>query len=74
MTPETALAVQIERYRHMTGEERLEIGLRLHELSCDLAREGIRNQFPDAGDHEVEQRLHERIRMGYENADNRGQT
>lgn len=66
MTPETALAAQIERYRRMSGEERLEIGLRLHQLSCDLAREGIRNQFPHAGDHEVELRLRERIRLSYE--------
>jgi len=62
MTPADALQEQIERYRRMTGEERLEIALRLHELACDLAREGIRHQHPAAGDAEVE--AHLRARLG----------
>lgn len=65
MTPESALDAQIERYRRMTGEERLAIGLRLHELSCDLAREGIRSQFPEASPDEIERHLRERIRLSY---------
>jgi len=65
MTPEAALETQIERYRKMTGEERLLIGLRLHELSCNMAREGIRAQFPDASPEEVERKLGERIRLAY---------
>jgi hypothetical protein len=65
MKPESALDAQIERYRQMTGEERLAIGLRLHELSCDVAREGIRAQFPTASAEEVERRLQERIRLSY---------
>jgi len=40
--------------------------LRLHELSCDLAREGIRAQFPSASAGEVERRLQQRIRLAYE--------
>lgn len=40
MSPQAALDHQIERYRKMTGEERLAIALDLHELSCDIAREG----------------------------------
>ena len=40
---------QIELYRRMTGEQRLlSIALDLHELSCDIFREGIRRQNPDA--------------------------
>lgn len=66
MTPEAALEAQIERYRRMTGEERLAIALRLHELSCNVAREGIRAQFPGASEEEVERRLQERIRLAYE--------
>ncbi|MBI2928119.1 MAG: hypothetical protein HYY24_20805 [Verrucomicrobia bacterium] len=65
MTPEAALEAQIERYRQMTGEERLAIALRLHELSCNVAREGIRAQFPGASPEEVERRLRERIRLSY---------
>ena len=66
MTPEAALEAQIERYRRMTGEERLAIALRLHELSCNVARDGIRAQFPGATEEEVERKLQERIRLAYE--------
>jgi hypothetical protein len=45
----------------MTGEERLRIALDLHALSCDVACEGIRHQFPQADDAEVERRLRQRI-------------
>jgi hypothetical protein len=66
MDPKTALEKQIEAYRRMTGEERLAIALRLHELSCDVAREGIRHQHPTAGPEEVERLLHERIKLARE--------
>ena len=65
MTPEAALEAQIERYRPMTGEERLMIGLRLHELSCEVARDGIRAQHPGISESEVEGKLKERIRLSY---------
>jgi len=61
MTPEAALRRQIECYRKMTGERRLEIALDLHALACDLAREGIRRQFPDADSAEVEEHLRRRL-------------
>ena len=41
MNAETALIKQIGRYRQMTGEQRLSISLDMHEMSCDIAREGI---------------------------------
>ena len=53
--------MQIARYRSMTGQERLAIALELHELACDVARAGIRRQFPAADQAEVERRLRERI-------------
>lgn len=65
MTPEAALEMQIERYRQMTGDERLQIGLRLHELSCEVARDGIRSQHPGISAGEVEEKLRERIRLTY---------
>jgi Rv0078B-related antitoxin len=65
MTPETALARQIERYRRMTGEDRLNIALDLHAFACDIAREGIRRQFPNADDAEVDQRLRQRLEAAY---------
>ena len=65
MTPEAASEIQIERYRQMTGDQRLEIAFRLHELSCEVARDGIRAQFPGATKEMVEQRLRERIRLAH---------
>jgi hypothetical protein len=47
----------------MTGEERLAIALELHELSCDIAREGIRHQHPHATPAEVERLLRERLTL-----------
>jgi hypothetical protein len=61
MTPETALQRQIECYRSMTGEQRLQIALNLHALACDVAREGIRWQFPEASDEEVDRHLRQRL-------------
>jgi type II secretory pathway predicted ATPase ExeA len=63
MTAEAALNKQIECYRRMTGEQRLAIALELHELSCNIAREGIRRQHPDADDAEVERLLRQRIEL-----------
>lgn len=65
MTPAAALESQIDRYRRMTGDERLQIALRLHELSCEVARDGIRAQNPDLDADGVENKLRERIRLTY---------
>ena len=58
--------LQLEAYRQMTGEERLRIGLGLYEASRGVAREAIRNRFPDADDATIEEKLRQRIRVGYE--------
>ena len=63
MTPRAALNQQIDQYRRMTGEERLAIALALHELSCEVAREGIRQQHPEAAETEVEHLLHHRLEL-----------
>jgi hypothetical protein len=63
MTPEAALQKQIEQYRQMTGEQRLAIALNLHEFACNIAREGIRRQFPEATAEEVERHLRRRIEL-----------
>lgn len=48
MKPEDALERQIERHREMTGEQQLAIAPEMHELSGEVAREGIRAQNPGA--------------------------
>ncbi len=63
MTAITALQKQIERYRQMTGEQRLKVALDLHEMSCNIAREGIRRQHPAASKSEVENFLHARLKL-----------
>ena len=63
MNPTDALETQLEIYRQMTDEERLAIALRLHELACDMAREGIRDQYPQATREEVEGHLRRRIEL-----------
>ena len=59
----SALQKQIDRYRQMTGEERLSIALDLHEMSCDIAREGIRHGHPRADAAEVERLLRRRLEL-----------
>jgi hypothetical protein len=66
MNAESALQKQIELYRQMTGEQRLQIALDVHELSCQIARDGIRDQFPHATPAEVEQKLRQRIALSRE--------
>ena len=63
MTPDAALEEQIKRYRQMTGEQRVQIALDLHELSCNVARDGIRSQHPDASEEEVERLLRHRLML-----------
>jgi len=63
MDPDTALHLQIARYQQMTGEERLAIGLRLHELACAMTLEGIRRQNPDATELELRDLLQRRLAL-----------
>ncbi len=63
MKPDEALQEQIRRYQRMTGEQRLSLALDLHELSCNIAREGIRHLNPKADEAEVERLLRERLRL-----------
>lgn len=67
MTPEAFTQRQIEKYRQMTGEQRLLIALNLHELSCEVARDGIRGRYPDAAPSFVEEQLRHRLRLVYGN-------
>ena len=63
MTAATALNKQIERYLQVTGAQRLAVALDLHEMSCDIAREGIRRSHPDAAPFEVEALLRRRLEL-----------
>lgn len=63
MTATDALDKQIEHYRRMSGEQRLALALDLHEIACEIAREGIRRQHPEADHAEVERLLRHRLEL-----------
>ena len=63
MTAATASETQIALYRRMTGEQRLVIALELHELACEVAREGIRHRHPEADAAEIERFLRRRLEL-----------
>jgi hypothetical protein len=63
MTPEDAYDRQIQMYRAMTGEQRLQIALNLHELACNVTRDGIRHQSPGISEVDVERELRRRIEL-----------
>ncbi len=66
MTPFDSQIAQIEKYRRMSGNERLLVGLRLHELSCEIARERIRAMLPDATDEHIAEELGRRLKLAYQ--------
>lgn len=55
--------MQIERYRQMTGEERVRIGFDLFKLACEVTRAGIRSQYPEADEAAVNRLLSERLAL-----------
>jgi hypothetical protein len=61
MKPTAALNLQIQRYRKMTGEQRIALALELHELACEVARAGIRAQHSKANAAEIERLLNRRL-------------
>lgn len=63
MSPDDALKLQTERYRRMTPDERLRLGLELHAMVCEVSRAGIRRQQPLATPAAVEQELARRLSM-----------
>ena len=67
MAPGQIHQMQIEKYRNMSGEERLLIGLRLHELACNISRDAIRALHPNATPEQVEEKLKERLLLTYVN-------
>jgi len=52
---------KIERARQMTPMEKFLAGPELFEQACALMRAGIRHQFPEADDEQVEAILAERL-------------
>ena len=64
MTPDEGLRMQIEGYRRMTPQQRLQISFRLYELTRTLVRQGVKHQHPDWDEQQVEREVLRRFRLG----------
>jgi hypothetical protein len=53
MTPDEGLQKQIEFYRRLTPQQRLQIGFELYDLAEDMVRCSVRQQHPDWSGEEV---------------------
>jgi hypothetical protein len=64
MTAEEGMRAQIECYRRMTPQQRLQICFDLYDLSRTVARQGMRYRHPDWDAEQVEREVLRRIRLG----------
>jgi Rv0078B-related antitoxin len=64
MTPQEGLQKQIEAYRRMTPQERLQISFRLYELTRTLVRQGIKYQHPSWNEQQLQEEVARRFRLG----------
>jgi len=64
MTPQDGVQMQIEAYRRMTPQQRLQIGFRLYELTRTLARQGVKHQHPDWNEQQIAAEVLRRFRLG----------
>ena len=55
---------RVERARRMTPDEKLLAPAELFEWACRIARDGIRNQYPEADEAQVEEILRQRLALG----------
>lgn len=55
---------RLQRAREMSGEFKMRAGSQLFETACRIMRDGIRYQFPDADEAEVERQLLRRLEFG----------
>ncbi len=63
MTAHDGLQKQIELYRAMTPQRRLQISFELDDLARELVRSGVRHQNSDWTDEQVEQEVKRRFRL-----------
>ncbi len=64
MNPEEGMWKQIELYRGMTPQQRLQVVFRLYELTRTLVRQGVKHQHPDWDDRQIAQEVRRRSRLG----------
>jgi hypothetical protein len=54
---------QVLAARAMSPDERFFAGPRLFDFACQVTRDGIRHQHPDASDEQVEEFLRQRLAL-----------
>jgi hypothetical protein len=64
MTPEEGVRMQIEGYRRMTPQQRLQVSFRLYALTRTLVRQGAKHQHPDWDDGQLDREVLRRFRLG----------
>ena len=64
MTPQEGMRKQIEIYRNMTPQQRLQIGFDLYALARILVRQGVKYQHPDWNEQQVQAEVMRRFRLG----------
>ncbi len=55
---------KVLRARGMSPGQRLDAGIELFEMSLNWMRTGIKHQFPDASEEEVEKHIQKRLKIG----------
>ena len=61
MTPEKAEQLQIDIFRRMTPQQRLECCFRWTQMTYEFARAGIRTQHPDWTPEQIDREIGRRI-------------
>ena len=64
MKPEEGMWKQIEVYRRMTPQQRLQICFQLYQLTRTVVRQGVKHQHPDWDEGQVAQEVLRRFRLG----------
>ena len=63
MTPQEGLQKQIEIYRQMSDQRRLQIGFELYDMARALVRAGVRHDHPEWNETQVQQEVNRRFRL-----------
>jgi hypothetical protein len=64
MTPQEGMLKQIEAYRDMTPQRRLQISFELYELMKTIVRQGVKCQHPEWNAVQVDEEVLRRFRLG----------
>ncbi len=64
MNPREGMRAQIEAYRRMTPQRRLQISFELYEMTKTIVRQGVKSQHPDWNAVQIDEEVLRRFRLG----------